>query len=491
MEHKKLAVVTGGAGFVGSHLCERLVCEGYRVISLDNYFTGSKDNHVEGVEYREGHTKDIAGLVTEIPDIVFHLGEYARTEKSFEDVETVWDFNKLGTIAVLEFCRRVRCKLVYAGSSTKFADGGDGRDQSPYAWSKAVNTELVQNYGEWFGLEYAITYFYNVYGPREMSGSFGTLISIFAELYRNGNPLTVVTPGTQVRNFTHVLDIVDGLFLVGEHGRGDGYGIGSPESYSVLEVAQMFGGEVLMMPSRNGNRMQGVVHTDSTHALGWKPSRTLPAYIDELKNQIGTVSKSEKRVMVFAPTFCPNAGKAEDALYDLIESMPHVHFDVITTVFSPEGKSYVCPLSNITLHRVGSGRSSDKFLLPVQGARIARALSHSYEYMFYWSIFISYGALAAIFSRTNKNIPLLITTADQKIQNIPWYTRGIMRHILKKADQVYIQDTYERQSALTLARRTNLVHSIGKGDAFASQLRFAYSSFFQKRLSNKNHNETQ
>ena len=141
---KQLAVVTGGAGFVGSHLCERLIKEGYSVISLDNYFTGTPENHVDGVAYRTGHAKDIAAHVPETPTIVFHLGEYARTEKSFEDIEVVWDLNKTGTFGVLEFCRRRGCKILYAGSSTKFADGGDGRDQSPYAWTKATNTELVK-----------------------------------------------------------------------------------------------------------------------------------------------------------------------------------------------------------------------------------------------------------------------------------------------------------------------------------------------------------
>jgi len=184
---QKTILVTGGAGFVGSHLCERLAKDGHTVISLDNYFTGSTDNHVEGVDYRTGHTKDIEVHVPETPDLVFHLGEYARTEKSFEDIELVWDLNKSGTFAVLEFCRRKESKMVYAGSSTKFADNGEGRDQSPYAWTKATNTELVQNYAKWFGLDFAITYFYNVYGPREMSGPYGTLVRIFTELYRNGN----------------------------------------------------------------------------------------------------------------------------------------------------------------------------------------------------------------------------------------------------------------------------------------------------------------
>jgi UDP-glucose 4-epimerase len=213
----KLVLVTGGAGFIGSHLCERLVADGHKVISLDNYFTGSRENHVAGVEYREGHTKDIETLIPESPDLVYHLGEYSRVEKSFEDVELVWDLNIKGTFAVLEFVRRRGSKIIYAGSSTKFADGGFGRDQSPYAWTKATNTELVRNYGTWFKIPYAITYFYNVYGPRERSGAYGTVIEIFHQKMLKGEPLSVHLPGTQKRNFTHVDDI---LACRGKGGRG-------------------------------------------------------------------------------------------------------------------------------------------------------------------------------------------------------------------------------------------------------------------------------
>jgi len=275
----KLILVTGGAGFIGSHLCERLVREGHKVISLDNYFTGTRENHVEGVEYRDGHTKDIEELIPETPDLVYHLGEYSRVEKSLTEPSLVWDLNKLGTFAVLEFCRKKKCKIVYAGSSTKFGDGGMGRDQSPYAWSKATNTELVQNYGTWYGMPYAITYFYNVYGPRERSGAYGTLIEIFRQKMLNNEVLLVNAPGTQRRNFTHVDDIVDALLLVGEEGEGDDFGIGDRRAYSILEVAEMFGGEIEMRPEVAGNRSASNIDTSKTELLGWTCKRALKDYI--------------------------------------------------------------------------------------------------------------------------------------------------------------------------------------------------------------------
>ncbi|OGG76588.1 ADP-L-glycero-D-manno-heptose-6-epimerase [Candidatus Kaiserbacteria bacterium RIFCSPLOWO2_01_FULL_55_19] len=283
MKDTKLILVTGGAGFIGSHLCARLVKDGHRVISLDNYFTGSRENHVAGVDYREGHTKDIEKHIPETPDLIYHLGEYSRVEISLQEPALVWDLNKDGTFGVLEFWRKRGGKLIYAGSSTKFGDGGLGRMQSPYAWTKASNTELVQNYGTWYNRTYAVSYFYNVYGPRERAGAYGTLIEIFRQKRLRQEPLTVVAPGSQKRNFTHVDDIISGLLLVGEKGEGDEFGLGADESYSVIEVARLFGGDITMLPERKGNRMEASLDTTRARALGWTPRKKLTDYIAEVR----------------------------------------------------------------------------------------------------------------------------------------------------------------------------------------------------------------
>lgn len=280
----KRILVTGGAGFIGSNLIEQLVKDqNNEVYSLDNYSTGSKANHIAGATYIEGDTCDIVKLVKIKPDLVFHLGEYSRVEKSFEDMEMVWHSNKDGTFAVFQFVRACGAKIVYAGSSTKFGDGGLGRDQSPYAWTKASNTELVKNYGAWFGLKYAITYFYNVYGPREIAtGGFATVIGIFKEKKKVGKALPVVSPGTQVRIFTHVDDIVRGLILVGERGEGDGYGLGAEDEYSILEIAKMFGGPIEMLPERAGNRMISSIDLSrSRNELGWRAEKSIRKHIEE------------------------------------------------------------------------------------------------------------------------------------------------------------------------------------------------------------------
>ena len=280
-------LVTGGAGFIGSHLCEELAKNKNKVFSLDNYSTGTKLNHVNNVTYIKGETKNIEKIINFTPDIIYHLGEYSRVEQSFNDIEKVWSSNKDGIFAVLQFCRKTKAKIVYAGSSTKFGDGGLGRSQSPYAWSKASNTELVENYANWFGIKYAITYFYNVYGDREISsGKYATLIALFIEKYKNGEPLTVVSPGTQLRNFTHIDDIVSGVIMVGESGFGDNYGIGCSQAFSILEIAEMFKTRIEMIPERKGNRMSASVVCNKTKELGWNERKSIEVYIETIVKSI-------------------------------------------------------------------------------------------------------------------------------------------------------------------------------------------------------------
>ena len=287
MKKNKIILVTGGAGFIGSHLIERLVQDkNNRIISLDNYFSGTEKNHIQGAEYIKGETKDIEEHIKEMPDIVYHLGEYSRVLTSFDDVGIVWRSNILGTFSVLEFCRKNNIKIIYAGSSTKFGDNIGGRDESPYAWSKANNTELVNNYGKWFNLPHAVTYFYNVYGGREISkGKYATLIGIFSRKYRNNEPLAIISPGTQRRAFTHINDTVDGLMLVGEKGKGDGYCIGSEKTYSILEIANFFGSKIEMIPEKKGDRRSSTIDLSKMKELGWSAKRDIKDYIELVKEK--------------------------------------------------------------------------------------------------------------------------------------------------------------------------------------------------------------
>lgn len=287
---KKIILVTGGAGFIGSNLIEKLVQDKQNIVySLDNYFTGKKENHIFGATYIEGHTKDIEKLIDFSPDIIYHLGEYSRVAKSLEEPGLVWDLNTLGTLSVLEYWRKKKCKLVYAGSSTKFVgareDRVSGRDLAPYTLAKAINSEIVHNYGRWYDLPYSIAYFYNVYGPGERAGVdlYGTVIETFKQNFLQHKPHEVRSPGTQTRAFTHVGDTINALILIAERGECDEYAISSQDAYSLLDIARMFGGEIIMLPQTKTSRSSGSMDTSKLKALGWKQKQKLADYIARCK----------------------------------------------------------------------------------------------------------------------------------------------------------------------------------------------------------------
>jgi UDP-glucose 4-epimerase len=286
MSEKQTVLVTGGAGLIGSYLIELLLQKGYRVVSLDNYFIGQEASHIPGAEYVKGHTKQIEELLGhENPEIIFHLAEYSRIRQSFAEPDVVWDLNIAGSFAVFEYWRKRKCRLLYAGSSTRFALGDVGRNASPYAFMKATNVDLVNNYGAWYGLPYAITYFYNNYGKRELStGPYASVIGNFKTLYLEGNPLPVIAPGTQKRNFTFAGDTARGLLLAGEQGQGDGYGLASKESFSILELAQLFTDNIEMLPEVPGDRKDASIETEKAEKeFGWKAERHLKDYVEDIK----------------------------------------------------------------------------------------------------------------------------------------------------------------------------------------------------------------
>ena len=174
--------------------------------------------------YLVGSTVDIAKIWansgSDGQSVVFHLGEYSRIVQSFDEVDMTWDFNIHGTKEVVRFAKAHRAKLVYAGSSSKFGNEGQDENLNPYAWTKAKNVEYIRNFSNWYGLDYVITYFYNVYGPGQIrEGSYATVIGIFEDQYERGVPLTVVSPGTQTRDFTHIDDIIDGIVICADRGR--------------------------------------------------------------------------------------------------------------------------------------------------------------------------------------------------------------------------------------------------------------------------------
>ena len=186
-------LIIGGAGFIGSHLCEAYIKDN-NVTSLDNYISGKEENHISGVRYLNMDAKDILSIDPEY-QLIFHLGEYSRVEKSLDKLDFVLENNSLPILNILKFTKASNAKLIYAGSSTKFSDNGTNKFKSPYAFSKWQNSEIVKFYCENLDIPYAISYFYNVYGGREnANGEFATVIAKFLNLKSHHKKLYVTKP---------------------------------------------------------------------------------------------------------------------------------------------------------------------------------------------------------------------------------------------------------------------------------------------------------
>ena len=258
---KNTIIVTGGAGFVGSNLIKRLVEKtSFKIISVDNYSTGHKKNHINSkrVNYIKSDTNKISKLLrSEIKNIhtLFHFGEFSRIYQSFLKMNECIKSNSIGSNSIFNFCLTNNIKLIYSATSASIGNKGKDKNLSPYAFTKAKNLELLENLKKWFGFKYEIIYFYNVYGPNQIcKGDMATVIGIFEEQFKNKKPLTVVRPGSQSRRFTHINDTIDACYYAWKKNKNRHYSISSKESYSINEVARMFGSKIKYLPYRPGER---------------------------------------------------------------------------------------------------------------------------------------------------------------------------------------------------------------------------------------------
>jgi len=258
---KNLIVITGGAGFVGSNLIDFLLSKTkYKIISLDNYSSGNKRNHISNsrVKYLKGNTSNISKILIKYKKRIkslFHFGEFARIYQSFKKFDECYQSNSIGSKAVFKFCLDNKIKLIYSATSASLGNKGNDKNLSPYAFTKSKNLELLENLKKWFNFKFEVIFFYNVYGPKQIKvGDMATVIGIFENQYLNKKPLSVVRPGTQSRRFTHIQDTIKICYEAFKNDKCRYYSISNKNSYSIIEAAKMFGSKIIYLKARSGER---------------------------------------------------------------------------------------------------------------------------------------------------------------------------------------------------------------------------------------------
>ena len=296
MREKKNIIITGGAGFVGTNLIKFFLKKtNYGLISIDNYSSGKKINHIKNkrVNYIKSHTKNISSIIKNPKNVhsIFHFGEFARIYQSFLQMDKCIDSNSIGSNEVFNFCLKNKIKLVYSATSATLGNKGLDKNLSPYAFTKSKNLELLENLKKWFNFRYEIVYFYNVYGPHQVSkGKMATVIGIFEECYKRNKPLTVVKPGNQSRRFTHIDDTINVCYLAWKKNKCRHYSISHKQSYKILDVAKMFKKKIKFLKNRAGERYASALTSMNLSNKVYKYYGT-----KNLKNYIQSFINSQKK----------------------------------------------------------------------------------------------------------------------------------------------------------------------------------------------------
>ena len=504
---KKTILVTGGAGFIGSHLVEKYLHEGHRVIVIDNLQTTWKPKYLEhhfknpNFKFIQGDIIDPIHIKEKIDWIINCACAGSYTSYQFNPVHTI-KTNTIGIINLLELAKRDGATILQTSTSEVYGDPlevpqneeyrGNVNPLGPracYDEGKRVGETLMMDYHREFGVDIRIIRIFNTYGAN-MDQNDGRAVTNFVLNALQGKDLVIYGDGSHTRSFQYIEDLIEGIDRFMKHqGETGPINLGNPGEITMKELAKT----IIAMIKSPSKIIYAAGATDdpkrrcpdiakAKRILGWEPKIPLRTGLEKTIPYFRTLEPAEKKVLVFATTYYPDLGPAEKALFELSKQMPDTEFHIVTTKFR-KGVTGVEEVGTDIVHRVGVGSSLDKYLLPIAGFMKARQLAKTHQYRFVWSIMGSYSGMAALlYKLTNNESNLLMTLDDKELSHKGWKARlltPIYRLVLRKAGTIYVSNIALAQGA-QLLKDVPAIAPAGDTKSFVNKVRFAYADMANK-----------
>ncbi len=483
VEAKKTILITGGAGFIGSHLCDYFIKQGHQVICVDSFFSGKKEN-IQHLLGNKNFTLIRHNIIYQLKlkerklDEIYHLACPASpVQYQFDPILTMRTSTE-GTINILDLARKYNAKVLYTSTSEVYGDPLEHPQKEEYFGNvnplgkRACYDEgkrsaecLCKDYNTQFGVDVRIVRLFNVYGPRMMFND-GRVISNFLLQALLGEDITVHGNGQQSRSFMYIDDLIPAIekvMLVPKDKIGLGpVNLGNPDERTIASLARDIknisggNGQVIFMsydtiPERFGDPQRRCPDiSKAKELLDWEPKIDfdfgLTKTIEDFKNRLNKKTK----IIIFSPVYLPLLGPAEKAVAEITGRMPSYDFDLITTKFK-KGLLAQEKIGQVNIYRVGWGNKFDKYFLPVLAAIKAVKLNKKNDYAVGWGVMASYGSLAALIFSFFSRVAILVSLYEDKIDYRAFKRRlyiPLYKLIFRKAHKLQlVADLTEQQLA--------------------------------------------
>ncbi len=483
MNNKKTILITGGAGFIGSHLCDYFVNQGHRVICVDSFFSGKKEN-VQHLLDNKNFVLIKHNIIYPLKykfatvDEIYHLACPASpVQYQFDPILTMRT-SVDGTINILNLARKYNAKVLYTSTSEIYGDPLEHPQNERYFGNvdplgkRACYDEgkrsaecLCKDYNIQFGLDVRIARLFNVYGPRMMFND-GRVISNFILQALVGEDITVHGNGQQSRSFMYIDDLLislEKMMAVPREKIGIGpINLGNPDERTVLSLAEdikklaISNSEIVFfdyekVPERLGDPQRRCPNIEKAkNVFGWEPKIDFNFGLEKTIDDFKTRLNNKTKILIFIPGYLPFSGPAEQAIREITDRMIAYDFDVITCRF----KSDVAiqeKIGRTNIYRIGWGRKFDKYFMLILAIVQALKLHRQNNYVVAWGVMASYGSLAALFFSLLSRVAVLVSLYEDKIDYASFRRRlyiPLYKFIFRKAHRLQlVADLTEQQLA--------------------------------------------